>query len=171
MRLFDKLTGTKRPNSGVAPFSAEDVRAALLALNGPNVPYLVRSGTSSERADLVAEWRIREPAWHTFFARTQISRVLQVRLRIVPARHEVRALDRQWDVTWVGGTPTLAVSTEYTRGQVHTVSRRWTPGRGPDGGFEATKTFHLDSSEIKKPLQHTVLQSGWTWRGVVVGRL
>ncbi|WP_438292524.1 hypothetical protein [Streptomyces sp. HUAS TT7] len=66
MRLFDKLTGTKRPNSGVTPFSAESVRAALLALNGPNVPYLVRGGTSSERADLVAEWRICEPAWHTF---------------------------------------------------------------------------------------------------------
>ncbi|MFD7163971.1 hypothetical protein [Streptomyces violascens] len=171
MRLFDKLTGTKRPNSGVALSSAEDVRVALLTLNGPNVPYLVRGATSSERADLVAEWRIREPAWHTYFARSQISRVLQVRMRIVPARHEVRALDRQWDVTWAGGAPRLAVSTEYTRGQVHTASRRWTLGQGPNGGLEATKTFHLDSSEIKNPLQHTVLQAGWTWRGVVVGRL
>lgn len=28
-------------------------------------------------ADLVAEWRLLEPAWQTFFARTQVSRVFQ----------------------------------------------------------------------------------------------
>ncbi|MFB9578279.1 hypothetical protein [Streptomyces yanii] len=45
MGLFDKLTGTQRPGSGVAPRSVEEVRAALLAINGPDVPYRVRNAT------------------------------------------------------------------------------------------------------------------------------
>ncbi|MFI9585446.1 hypothetical protein ACIHCQ_27120 [Streptomyces sp. NPDC052236] len=170
MGLFDKLTGTKRPSSGVAPHSTEEVRAALLRLNQPDVPYVVRDGTP-EGADLVAEWRILEPAWQTFFVRTQVSRALQIRMRLVPAGHEVRALDRQWEVTWVGGTARLALSAEYSRGQVNTVSRRWTVGRDAEGGLEATETFRFDNSALKGPLQDAVLGAGWTWRGVVSGKL
>ncbi|WP_327302251.1 hypothetical protein OG730_00830 [Streptomyces sp. NBC_01298] len=43
-------------------------------LNGPDVPYLVRVATPAEGADLVAEWRILEPAWRTLFATTQLDR-------------------------------------------------------------------------------------------------
>ncbi|WP_326606707.1 hypothetical protein [Streptomyces sp. NBC_01800] len=69
MGLFDRLTSTKRPSSGVAPRSAEEVRAALLAINGPDVPYRVRNATPKEGDGLVAEWRILEPALRTFFVR------------------------------------------------------------------------------------------------------
>ncbi|MFB6940144.1 hypothetical protein ACFWGL_10555 [Streptomyces sp. NPDC060286] len=170
MGLFDKLTGTKRPSSEVVPRSVEEVRAALLGLNGPDVPYVVRNGTL-EGADLVAEWRISDPAWHTFFARTQVSRALQIRMRLVQANHEVRTLDRQWEVTWVGSTPRLALSAEYSRGQVKTASRRWTIERGADDGLEATETFRFDNSEMKRPLQDAVLEAGWTWRGVMSAKL
>jgi hypothetical protein len=57
MGLFDKLTGTKRPADGIAPLSAEEVRAALLGLNSADVPYAIRDGRD-EGADLVAEWRL-----------------------------------------------------------------------------------------------------------------
>ncbi|MEU6216768.1 hypothetical protein ABZ845_04500 [Streptomyces sp. NPDC047022] len=98
MGLFDKLTGTRRPSGEAVPRSPEEVRRALLEVNGPDVPYVVRPGAVDE-AELVAEWRIRDPAWHTFFARVQASQVLLIRMRLVPERHEVRALDQQWDVT------------------------------------------------------------------------
>ncbi|MFJ2133609.1 hypothetical protein ACIP4W_21150 [Streptomyces sp. NPDC088846] len=167
MGFFDKLTGTKRASSGVAPRSAEEVRAALLGINGPDVPYVVRNGTSSEGADLVAEWRVREPAWRTFFVRTQLSRTLKTRMRLVPANHEVRALDEQWEVTWVGDTPRLARSREYARGQVTTVSRQWKVERGADGRLHRTEVFRCDPAEMKTPLQDAVLGAGWTWRAVV----
>ncbi|WP_330302390.1 MULTISPECIES: hypothetical protein [unclassified Streptomyces] len=167
MGLFDKLTGTKRPSEGVAPRSAEDVRAALLGLGGPDVPYAVRNGISSEGADLVAELRIRDPAWRTFFVRTQVSRTLKIRMRLVPATHEVRALDEQWEVTWVGDTPRLARSREYGRGQVTTVSRDWTVERGADGRPRMTEVSHFDPAGMKAPLRDAVLGAGWTWRGVV----
>ncbi|MFF3782872.1 hypothetical protein [Streptomyces sp. NPDC001933] len=54
---------------------------------------------SAEDADLVAEWRILEPAWRTFFLRAQVRELLQIRLRLVPDRNEVRAVDRMWQVT------------------------------------------------------------------------
>ncbi len=161
MGLFDKLTGTKRTSGGVAPRSSAEVRTELLGLSRPDTPYVVRYG-APEGADLVAEWRLREPAWHTVFARTQMRVALQVRMRLIAADHEVRALDRQWEVTWAGGTPKLALSGETSRGQVTTVSRRKTIGRGSDGGLEMTETFHLDNSVLKKALQETVLEAGWT---------
>ncbi|MFE4535115.1 hypothetical protein ACFRKB_08525 [Streptomyces scopuliridis] len=169
MGLFDKLTGTKRPADGVAPRSAAEVHAALLGLNRPDVPYVIRDGRE-EGADLVAEWRILDPAWQTFFVRTQVSRVFQVRMRLVGEKNEVRSLDQQYEVTWNGDTPRLAVSAEAQRGQVQTVSKRWTLG-GREDGSGTTETFSFDSSDLKTPLQDTVLGAGWTWRGVITGKL
>lgn len=170
MGLFDKLTGTKRPADGVAPRSATETQAALLGLNRPDVPYVIRDGRA-EGADLVAEWRILDPAWQTFFLSAQVSRVFQVRMRFVPEKNEVRSLDQQYEVTWVGGTPRLAIAAEAQRGQVQTVSKRWTLGGGEDGGLEATESFSFDSADLKNPLQDTVLGAGWTWRGVITGKL
>lgn len=170
MGLFDKLAGTRRPNKGVTPRSVEEVKTALFRLNGPEVPYIVRDG-GAEGADLLAEWRIAEPAWATFFIRSQMTRALQIQMRLIPATHEVRALDRQWEVTWVGDKPRLASSTEYSRGQVTTVSRRWTVGKAGDGSLEPTETFRFDTSALKVALREVVLEAGWTWRGVVSGKL
>ena len=48
MGLFDWLTGTKRPQAGVAPKSAAEVRAALLAVNRPTAPFIVRDGAPEQ---------------------------------------------------------------------------------------------------------------------------
>ncbi|MCX5606135.1 MULTISPECIES: hypothetical protein [unclassified Streptomyces] len=167
MGLFDKLTGTRHPGTGVAPRSAEEVRAALFALNAPDVAYVVRNAAPAEKADLLAEWRILEPAWNTFFLRTQLSRTLKIRMRLVPEKHEVRSLDEQWDVTWAGNTPRLAISAEQSRGQVKTVSKRWSVERGEDGELHKTEIFHFDTAQLKDPLRDAVLAAGWTWRGAV----
>ncbi|QUW80211.1 hypothetical protein SMIR_14630 [Streptomyces mirabilis] len=78
--------------------------------------------------------------------------MFQVRMRLVPEKNEVRSLDQQYEVTWVGGTPSLSISAEVQRGQVRTVSKQWTLGGGEDGGLEVTETFSFDSSELKNPL-------------------
>ncbi|MFJ3788571.1 hypothetical protein [Kitasatospora sp. NPDC090091] len=167
MGFLDRLTGTKHPDRGVEPRSAEGVRAALLGLNGPEVPYVVRTATSAEGADLVAEWRLREPAWHPYFARTQLDRTLRIRMRLLPAARELRALDEQWKVTWTGGTPTLVLEREYSRGQVAESSREWTIGRGADGRPGVTEVSRFDAAALKHPLREAVLAAGWTWRGAV----
>jgi len=167
MGFFDKLTGTRQPNSGITPRPVEDVQAMLLGLNGPDVPYVVRDG-APEGADLVAEWRLREPAWQTFFARTQLSRALQIRMRFVSADHVVRTLDHQWEIEWIGGAP---VSRKHTRGPAKTISRQWTIERGDDGRLGLTETFNFDTDDMKDPLRDAVLKAGWTWRGIVYAKL
>ncbi|WP_368396484.1 hypothetical protein [Streptomyces sclerotialus] len=77
MGLFDKLTGTRYPDSGIAPRSAADLRAALLDLNQPDNPWVVRNATT-KGVDLVAEWRTREPAWQAFFVQHRLSREVQI---------------------------------------------------------------------------------------------
>ncbi|GAA4006591.1 hypothetical protein [Streptomyces plumbiresistens] len=170
MGLLDKLTGTEHPDDGVAPRSAEEVRTALLGLDRPDAPHVIRDG-APEGADLVAEWRVRDPAWENFFVRSQLSRAVRIRMRLVQDGHEVRALEEGWEVTRVGNPPRLAISKRYTRGPDRTVSRRCTVQRTDSGGLEATETFRFDSGELRNPLRDAVLASGWTWRSVVFGRL
>jgi len=170
MGLFDKLTGTKHAIDGVTPSSAEEVRAALLRLNRPDVPYVIREG-SADDADLVAEWRVTEPAWQTIFVASQLARAVRFRMRLVPESHEVRVLEEAWEITRVGNPPRLEIGKAYSRGPSRTVSRRYTVNHGDNGHLEATETFHFDSAELRNPVQNTVLKSGWTWRGVIFGKL
>jgi hypothetical protein len=171
MGLFDKLTGTRYPADGVAPAPAEEVRTALLGLNRSDVPYVIREGAADEAADLVAQWRVAEPAWQTLFIESQLTRDVRIGLRLVQERHEVRVLEEGWEVTRVGNPPRLKTSGRYTRGPDRTVSRRLTVQRGESGRFEATETFRFDSAELRDPLRNIVLKSGWTWRGVIFGKL
>jgi hypothetical protein len=90
-------------------------------------------------------------------------------MRLVPEKGEVRALDQQFEVEWLGDTPRLSLAREAQRGQVKTVSKQWSLSRDEDGSRE--ETFHFDSDDLKDPLQNVVLKSGWTWRGVISGRL
>jgi hypothetical protein len=170
MGLFDKLTGTQHPPEGVSPVPGQDLREALFGLNRPEVPYVIRYG-GGERCDLLAEWRLTEPAWQQVFVRSQISHTVQIRMRLDHKEHEVRALEEQWELSRVGTPTRLQKTSAYTRGPSRTVSRRWTVGRGADGHLEAAETFRFDSAEMREPLRDTVLRSGWTWRGVVFGKL
>ncbi|XIE80445.1 hypothetical protein AB6O49_25950 [Streptomyces sp. SBR177] len=140
MGLRDRFTGTRYPEDGVAPLSAPAVREALLAVNGADRPYVVRNARPAEKADLVAEWRVLEPAWREFFLSYRLERTLKVRMRLVAEKHEVRALDEEVEIRWLGDTPTLAVSATYGRGQVTTVSKQWTIERGRTAGAGSSRT-------------------------------
>jgi hypothetical protein len=167
MSLLDKLTGTRRPSSGVAPRSAEDVRAMLLDLDATHPAYAVKDGTP-EGADVIAEWQVREPPLGLFSARAEVRHTVRIRLRLVAARREVRALEEQSEVKRVGGTQ---VSATYTRGPARSVSRQLTVRRADGSGAGATETFRFDRAELRGVLRDTVLSAGWTWRGVLFGRL
>jgi len=170
MGLFDKLTGTQHPADDAVPASAKEIRIALLGLNRPDLPYVIRDG-APEDADLVAEWRLAEPTWQTFFLKSQLSRAIRIRMRLDHEDHEVRALEEGWEVSRVGNPPTLKMSSRYTRGPGRTISTHRRFRQGADGNLETTETFRFDSSDLLNPLRDTVLKSGWTWRGVVFGKL
>ncbi|MFE7369212.1 hypothetical protein [Streptomyces anulatus] len=170
MGFFDMLTGTRRPEADVEPRPVEELRAALLGLNGPDVPYIVSDG-AAHGADLVAEWRIAEPAWQHVFVQSQLTHAIRIRMRLAEDVPEVRAVEESWEVTRVGNPPRLRTSAEYARGGGRTVSRRYTLRRGESGRLEATESFGFDSAQLTDPLRNTALEAGWTWRGVIFGKL
>jgi hypothetical protein len=129
----------------------------LLGLNRPDL----RDGVP-EDADLVAEWRLSEPIWQTFFLQSQISRAVRIRTRLDHDDHGVRALEEGWEVKRVGNPPKLKISSQYTHGPGRTVSTRRQIQRGDDDGLEATETFRFDNSDLVNPLRATVLKAGWT---------
>jgi len=150
-RLWDKLTGTKRPESEREPLAATEVRAALLALNGPDVAYRVRNALPDEKADLVAECEVR-----------RVGVRLKTRMRIVPEQHEVRFLDERWE-----NRSDDNANAQYGRGHAPAVYRQWETKEGPDGRWHKVEAFRFDTREMTDPLQNAVLGAGWAWRGVV----
>ncbi|MGX5394003.1 hypothetical protein ACWLMY_19330 [Streptomyces anulatus] len=170
MGFFDMLTGTRRPGAGMAPRSAEELRTALLGLNRPDVPYVIGDG-AAHGADLVAEWRIAEPAWQHIFVQSQLTHAIRIRMRLAEDVPEVRAVEESWEVTRVGNPPRLRTSATYTRGAGRTISRQYTLQREENGSFEAAESFSFDSAQLTGPLRNTTLEAGWTWRGVIFGKL
>ncbi|MFE5723733.1 hypothetical protein [Streptomyces erythrochromogenes] len=149
-RLWDKYTGTRYPDSGVAPRPTTELREALLGLGGPSGVFLVREGTSKERADLVAECRVAE-----------MRLTLRTSMRLVPAKHEAHTLEERWE-------PALEGSGEqYGRGPGKAVYRQWEYRQGADGRRSKVETFRFDTGQMRNPLQNAVLGAGWTWRGVL----
>jgi hypothetical protein len=170
MGLFDWLTGTKRPPAGVAPKSATDVRAALLAVNRPTAPFIVRDGTPEE-VDLVAEWRIVDAKWYEVFAKAGLSKVFKILMRLDSNKHEVRAVDQEWSVEWRAGVPSLTLNAEAFRGQKAEISFGTAYAFTERGEFGQVYNYRFSTGEIRTPLRDAVTTAGWTWRGVAFGKL
>ncbi|MFE2283915.1 hypothetical protein ACFXDJ_07060 [Streptomyces sp. NPDC059443] len=164
-RLWDKYTGTMRPDGGATAISAQELRAALLAVNGTDVPFTVREADGEGAAHLVAEWKVLEPPTGSGLTRRQVERTFKIWMRLLPGEREVRAMGEQWAVTRAGGPPGRVVQREHGRGPGHHVQKEWTFERGPDGRRRKVETFGLDTRDMRNPLRKTAVGSGWTWRG------
>ncbi|GAA4877438.1 hypothetical protein [Saccharopolyspora cebuensis] len=165
MGLLDRLAGTKRPENGITPRTPAEVRTVLLGLNARDKPFAV---LADREADLVAEWKIADARWSGYFGNvTTINRTL---LRLDPERTEVRALDQEWSVTWIGSSPELTLASSHVRGQVN--KKAWVTSIERDEHGNARKTTRTFSTgDLKPPLQDAVTGAGWTWRGVLFGKL
>lgn len=123
--LWNKLTGTKYPVCDVAPLSASQVRAVLLALNGADVAYRVRNALPAEKADLVAECHVR-----------RVGVRLKTRMRLIPEKQEVRFLHERWE-----NRPPDSANGQYGRGHAPAVYRQWEFERVPDGKRHTAEAF------------------------------
>ena len=170
MGLFDWLTGTKRPPQGVAAKSKADVRAALLAINRPTAPFIIRDG-APENVDLVAEWKIVDATWYEIFAKAGLKKVFKILMRLDDQAKDVRAVDQEWSVEWRAGTPSLSLSAEGFRGQKTEISFGTAYAFKETGGYGQVYEYAFNTKELKAPLQEAVNKAGWTWRGVAFGKL
>lgn len=163
--MFDWIMGTRRPVTGTPAASAGAVRTAILAVARPTAPFVVRPATPDDGGDvdLLAEWRLADPAWYAVFAPVRVKQ-FRIFMRLDAEQHEVRALDRLFDVQWTAGRPTIAV--QATRGQVCEVEFGVPPFVETTADGQRIR-FRFATAELKNPLRDAVRAQGWTWRGAM----
>jgi hypothetical protein len=156
------------PAPGVAPVSAETLRARLLAVNDFDLPFQVRE--EGRRGRLVAEWRIAVARWLGLMEAGGLTAAHQVHLELDLKAHRVLAQDRAWAISWSAGVPHLGRSWsffrginffEYERGAL--VGLFFKDGRWTTTAYNYR--FHL--AEMKNPLIQAIVESGWTFAPVV----
>jgi outer membrane protein TolC len=170
MGLFDFLTGTKRPDAGTTAVSAEDLTAAILGLNRDSAPYQIVHDDSGA-GDLVAEWKIVDATWYEIFAKAGLERVFRIRMKLNPARTEVRAVDEEYSVAWQAGVPTLSLAASAFRGQKSEISFGTAYAFTEELRPGQVYNYRFNTGEMKTPLQKAVTGHGWTWRAVAFGKL
>ncbi|MDH7797103.1 MULTISPECIES: hypothetical protein [unclassified Beijerinckia] len=170
MKLFDWLTGTKRPAAGVTAKTAADVRTDLLTVNRPTAPFIVRDG-APENVALVAEWRIVDARWYEIFAKAGLQKTFKILMQLDAQTREVRAVDQEWSLEWRAGIPKLSLAAEAFRGQKKEISFGTAFAFTEQGSYGEVYRYKFSTAEIKTPLQDAVLKAGWTWRGVAFGKL
>lgn len=170
MGLLDWLTSTKRPESGVAACSADEVRERILALNRPTAPYQIIDG-SSEGVDLIAEWKIVDAQWYEIFAKAGLEKVFRIFMKLDESKNELRTKDHEYTLSWEAGGPTLGVSMSKSWGQKQSIqfgtAYAFTEELRPGQVYN----YRFSTGEMKEPIQEAVTSCGWTYKGIAFGKL
>jgi hypothetical protein len=168
--MFDFLTSTKRPSSGTAVLSRQQVIDRVLLASRPTAPWTVSDG-KAEGVDLIAEWKIVDAKWYEIFAKAGLKKVFKIYMLLDEGKHQVRAKDREYEVEWRAGVPSLSLAGKAFSGQTQEIEF------GAGYGFTEKLTigeqykYLFRTSEIKKPIQEAVTAAGWTYKGVAFGSL
>lgn len=171
MGMLDWLTGTKAAPKGVVRQPAAALREALLAVNRPTAPFVIRDG-APEKCDLVAEWKIVDAEWYEIFAKAGLEKVFKVLMKFDEAKGEVRSVDEEFTVEWRAGVPVLGRSVETFRGQKWEMSSEtaWA-FKEEDLTYGKVYSYKFATPELKDPLREVAQKMGWGWRGVAFGKL
>lgn len=165
MSFFRRQRPAAQPTDGVPASSADDLRRALLALNGPGVPYVIRDG-APEGVDLVAAWETVKPARAGMLGRTREGEAFQIRMRLVPDAYEVRSIDHAWEFTLTGNDPARRRTRSHTQGQLKKTYWGHEVGPTPD----PSHTYRFNTADLKSALRSTTLTAAWTWHPLHFGK-
>ncbi|MFE0106466.1 hypothetical protein [Streptomyces sp. NPDC059009] len=91
-----------------------------------------------------------------------MSITLRTRMRLIPDKREVRALEERWE-----GRAEDNARRQYGRGHAPAVFRWRETQEGLDGGSHKVWLTFDTRKEMTDPLRNAVRSAGWTWRGVL----
>lgn len=166
--MFDFLTSTRRPADGTPAVPAAEVLKRIRALNRPTSPWRVING-ASEGVDLIAEWKIVDAKWYEIFAKAGLTRVFRIFLKVDEENRHIRAQDREYEIEWRAGVPSLSLAARGFKGQKWSTEYEASYGITEDFSIGVQYKYFFKTSEIKKPIQDAVVASGWTYKGIVFG--
>lgn len=167
MGMISWLTGSQAANRNVSRSSANGLRDALLALNSPSRPWLVRPGLPGE-ADLVAMWNVDSPDWHDKLFGAMLDLNLKILLRLDESSYTVRSIDKS---VVVGSDPQRRGQISWGKGQIDEESYELSFGKRSDGTVGKLSANSFRVSDIKSALKGVVLSHGWSWRRLLIGGL
>ncbi|MFL6246562.1 MAG: hypothetical protein ACJ74H_11095 [Thermoanaerobaculia bacterium] len=167
--MFDFLTSTKRPAAGTPVLSAPEVLARLKALSRDSAPWHIVDG-ASDGVDLIAEWKIVDAKWYEIFAKAGLKKVFRILLKLDEQARQVRAQDREYEVSWRAGVPSLSIAASGFKGQSTSVEFGASYGFKEDLSLGKQYEYFFKTSEIKQPVQEAVVGCGWVYKGVVFGK-
>jgi len=170
MKLWDKLTSTRRPDEGAVALPAAEVRTRLLALNRPTAPWQIVDG-SEEGVDLIAEWKIVDARWYEIFAKAGLEKTFRIRMKFDEGDHELRAKDEEYEVSWRAGVPSLSLAKSKTMGQTQSIQFGAAYGFTEELRPGEIYQYRFNTGELKGPIQEAVTACGWTYKGVSFGKL
>lgn len=170
MGIFDFLTSTRRPEKGTPIASLQEVREKILSINRDTAPFRIIDG-QEESVDFIAEWKIVDAQWYEIFSKAGLKNVFRIYLKFDEENKEVRAVDKEYTISWEAGIPTLSANISAFRGQkqeikfgsAYAFTEEFKPGQ--------VYNYRFSTGEIKKPIQDAVTSCGWTYRGVSLGKL
>lgn len=167
--MFDFFTGTKRPAAGTNALPAAEVLKRIKALNRKGEPWGIVDG-ASEGVDLIAGWKIVDARWYEIFAKAGLTKVFRIFLKLDESRRHVRAQDREYEISWRAGVPTMAAAASGFKGQKWSVEYEKSYGITEDLSVGQQYRYLFKTSEIKTPIQDVVTGCGWVYKGVVWGK-
>lgn len=167
--MFDFLTSTKRPARGTPVLPAAEVLARLRGLDRASAPWRIVDG-APEGVDLIAEWKIVDARWYEIFAKASLTKVFRIFLKLDAASNHVRAQEREYEVSWRAGLPSLSLQASGFKGQSASIQFGASYGFKEDLSVGEQYRYFFRTSEIKEPVQQAVLACGWVYKGVVLGK-
>jgi hypothetical protein len=136
----------------------------------PTAPDHVIDG-ASKGVDLIAEWKIVDASWYEIFAQAGLTKTFNIFMKLHPEEHQVRAVDREYTVSWSAGLPAVNLTVSAFRGQSQSIefgkAYAFTETLAPGEVYN----YYFDTREIKKPIREAVTSCGWTYESVAFGKL
>lgn len=160
----------KKPDKNAPVLSADEVRQRLLMLNRETAPYQIIDG-ASQKADLIAEWKIADAKWYELFAKAGIKKVFRIYMKFDAAKHEVRGKDEEFSVEWRAGVPSLSIAASKFQGQMTSVEFGAAYAFTEELKPGVVYNYRFNTNEIKKPIQEVAAACGWGYKGVAFGKL
>ena len=169
-KISDALTSTKRPEKGTTVLKKEQVLVKILEINRETAPYKIYR-CEEEGIDLVAEWKIVDAKWYGVFNKSGLKKVFKIQMRLDEIKNEVRAVDREYSISWSAGIPSLSLSIESFKGQKQEISFGSAYAFTEKGEFGEVYKYKFSTKEIKTPIQNIAISCGWTYKGVVLSKI
>jgi hypothetical protein len=160
----------KKPASNTPALPPQEVVNRVLALNRPTAPYQIVDG-KAEGVDLIAEWKIVDAKWYEVFAKASLTKVFRIYMKLDLEKHELRAQDHEYTVSWRAGVPSLSLAVSSFKGQMTSVefgtAFAFTEELAPGQVYK----YKFNTNELKKPIQDAAAACGWIYKGVSFGKL